>query len=153
MSRTVIAVGRSIQRPLGSSQERAPASRWQFASSALVVGLATLVLITTSTAWAASGDLDPTFGHDGVVRTQLTRAEEDGFAVAIQLDGKIVVAGGQGLGGRTPRFAIVRYRTDGSPDPSFGDGDGTVSVDFTPRADFAYAVRIQPDGKIVVAGA
>jgi uncharacterized delta-60 repeat protein len=153
MSRTVIAVGRSIQRPLGSSQERAPASRWQFASSALVVGLATLVLITTSTAWAASGDLDPTFGHDGVVRTQLTRAEEDGFAVAIQLDGKIVVAGGQGLGGRNPRFAIVRYRTDGSPDPSFGDGDGTVSVDFTPRADFAYAVRIQPDGKIVVAGA
>jgi uncharacterized delta-60 repeat protein len=102
---------------------------------------------------AASGDLDPTFGGDGIVRTDLTPAEDDGFAVAIQSDGKIVVAGEMGIGGPNPRFGIVRYGTDGSLDRSFGGGDGKVSIDFTPGDDFAYAVRIQADGKIVVAGA
>ena len=103
-------------------------------------------------AQASPGDLDLTFGSDGVVRTDLTHAEDDGFAVALQPDGKIVVAGEKGIGGPNPRLAIVRYGIDGSLDPSFG-GDGTVSIDFTRRGDFAYAVRIQTDGKIVVAGA
>ena len=39
----------------------------------------------------------------------------------------------EGIGGPNPRFAIVRYETDGSLDPSFGGGDGKVSIDFTPR--------------------
>ena len=105
-------------------------------------------------AQASPGDLDPTFGGgDGIVRTDLSPAEDDGFAVTIQPDGKIVVAGEMGIGGPNPRFAIVRYGIDGSLDPSFGGGDGNVSIDFTPRDDFAYAVRIQADGKIVVAGA
>jgi uncharacterized delta-60 repeat protein len=113
-----------------------------------------LVLATASAALTASGDLDPTFGGgDGIVRTDLTPAEDDGFAVTIQPDGKIVVAGEAGIGGSNPRFAIVRYETDGSLDPSFGGGDGKVSFDFTPHDDFPYAVRIQADGKIVVAGA
>ena len=111
-----------------------------------------LVLATAPMARAASGDLDPTFGGDGVVRTDLTRAEDDGFAVAIQPDGKIVVAGVKGLGGPNPRFAIVRYETDGALDTSFGGGDGKVAIDFTPGADFPYAVRIQANGEIVVAG-
>ena len=112
-----------------------------------------LVLATASAARTAPGDLDPTFGGDGVVRTDLTPAEDDGYAVAIQPDGKIVVAGEMGTGGPNARFGIVRYESDGSLDPSFGDGDGKVSIDFTPRDDFPYAVRIQADGKIVVAGA
>jgi uncharacterized delta-60 repeat protein len=117
-----------------------------------ITGLA-LILATAPAARAAPSDLDPTFGADGVVRTDLTPAEDDGFAVTIQPDGKIVVAGEAGIGGPNPRFAIVRYETDGSVDPSFGDGDGKVSIDFTPRDDFPYAVRIQEDGKIVLAGA
>jgi uncharacterized delta-60 repeat protein len=112
-----------------------------------------LVVATASAALTAPGDLDPTFGGDGIVRTDLTHAEDDGFAVAIQPDGKIVVAGEAGIGGRNPRFAIVRYGTDGSLDPSFGGGGGTMTIDFTPHDDFPYAVRIQEDGKIVVAGA
>lgn len=112
-----------------------------------------LVLATAPAVRAAPGDLDPTFGGDGIVRTDLTRAEDDGYAVTIQADGKIVVAGEMGVGGPNPRFAIVRYETDGSLDPSFGGGDGKVSIDFTPRDDFPYAVRIQANGKIVLAGA
>src|SRR4051794_25656526 len=111
-----------------------------------------LLLVTAPAARAAAGDLDATFGGDGVVRTDLTRFEDDGFAIALQPDGKIVVAGTKGLGGPNARVAVVRYATDGSLDASFGGGDGKASIDFTPREDFAYAVRIQADGKIVVAG-
>jgi uncharacterized delta-60 repeat protein len=118
----------------------------------LITSLA-LVLAAAAAARAAPGDLDSTFGGDGVVRSDLTPGEDDGYAVTIQPDGKIVVAGEMGLGGPNPRFAVVRYETDGSLDPSFGGGDGKVSIDFTPRDDFAYAVRIQANGKIVVAGA
>jgi uncharacterized delta-60 repeat protein len=117
-----------------------------------ITGLA-LFLAAAPAARAAPGDLDTTFGGDGVVRTDLTGAEDDGYALAIQPDGKIVVAGEKGIGGPNSSFAIVRYETDGSLDPSFGSGDGKVSIDFTPRRDFPYAVRIQADGKIILAGA
>jgi uncharacterized delta-60 repeat protein len=118
----------------------------------IITGLA-LILAMAPAARAAPGHLDPTFGGDGIVRTDLSHAEDDGYTVAIQPDGKIVVVGEMGIGGPNPRMAIVRYETDGSLDPSFGGGDGKVSIDFTPRDDFAYAVRIQANGKIVLAGA
>jgi uncharacterized delta-60 repeat protein len=111
-----------------------------------------LLLSVAPAAMSAPGHLDPTFGGDGIVRTDLTRFGDYGFAIALQPDGKIVVAGTKGLGGQNARVAVVRYATDGSLDPSFGGGDGKASIDFTPREDFAYAVRIQTDGKIVVAG-
>ena len=94
-----------------------------------------VALVSATPARAAPGDLDPTFGRGGIVRTDLTPAEDDGFAVAIQSDGKIVVAGEAGIGGPNPPFAIVRYRTDGSLDRSFGGG-GKASIDFAPRDDF-----------------
>src|SRR5437868_12155127 len=81
-------------------------------------------MIPTLATRTAPGDLDPTFGGDGIVRTDLTPAEEDGYAVAIQPDGKIVVAGEMGTGSPNPSMAIVRYETNGSLDPSFGGGDG-----------------------------
>jgi len=120
--------------------------------SGMVAAALGLVLATAFPAFTAPGELDPTFGRDGIVRTDLTPAEDDGFAVTIQPDGKIVVAGESGIGGPNPRFAIVRYGTDGSLDPSFGSGDGKVSIDFTRGSDFVYAVRVQADGKIVLAG-
>src|SRR3954463_8902898 len=104
-----------------------------------------LMLSAAPAAMSAPGDLAPTFGGDGIVRTDLTRFEDDGFAIALQPDGKIVVAGTMGLGGPNARVGVVRYATDGSLDRSFGGGDGKVSIDFTPREDFAYAVRVQAD--------
>ena len=66
-------------------------------------------------------------------------------AVLVQPDGKIVVAGtGNG------DFAVTRLNPDGSFDTSF-DGDGTAGADFG-GADYGYAVALQPDGRIVVAG-
>jgi uncharacterized delta-60 repeat protein len=121
--------------------------------ASLFIACLALLLTAAPAARATPGDLDPAFGGGGIVRTDLTSAEDDGFAVAIQTDGKIVVAGAAGIGGPNPRFGIVRYQTDGSLDPSFGGGDGKVSIDFTPRDDWPFAVRIQADGKILVAGA
>jgi uncharacterized delta-60 repeat protein len=71
--------------------------------------------------------------------------------VAIDPDGRIVAAGLAGNGGPAPRFATVRYLTDGTRDTTFG-GDGKVSTDITPRFDSAWGVAVQPDGSVVCSG-
>ena len=93
----------------------------------------------------ANGSLDTSFGGTGKVTTPIGSADDHGYSVAIQSDGKIVVAGDSNYD-----FAVVRYNADGSLDTSF-DGDGKVT---TPIAfsDYAYSVVLQSDGKIVVAG-
>jgi uncharacterized delta-60 repeat protein len=98
----------------------------------------------------ADGSPDISFDGDGKVVTFLSSDNDEARAVAIQADGKIVVAG-VNFNSSTPHFAVVRYNTDGSLDTSF-DGDGKV---FTSVGAFdqLYSVAIQADGKIVVAGA
>ena len=99
--------------------------------------------------YESDGSLDPSFGEEGKVLTNLTGGFDVAYAVAIQADGKIVVAGrSAGAGGR---FALARYESDGSLDPSF-NGDGKVFTNFTSGDDYARDVAIQADGKIVVAG-
>lgn len=96
-----------------------------------------------------NGSLDASFGGDGKVRTVITH-HDDGEAVVIQPDGKIVVAGrGAGHGGR---FLLVRYRTNGRLDNTFS-GDGAKFTNFTSGDDTAFAVALQGDGKILAAGA
>lgn len=103
---------------------------------------------TTSRTNAADGDLDLTFGTGGIVTTDLN-LDDEGHAVAIQTDGKIVVAGSQTLIA-APQFGLARYNTNGSLDTTFdGDGKVTTSIGFSSRA---HAVAIQPDGKIVAVG-
>ena len=91
------------------------------------------------------GELDPGFGSGGRVSTDLETGEI-AFAVALQSDGKIVAAGF--ISGDD--FALVRYNVDGSLDSSFGSG-GKVLTDFQ-TVDEAFAVALQPDGKIVAGG-
>lgn len=109
-----------------------------------------------------AGSLDPSFGVLGLVtRGDETRvAESPNTARAVQVDGKIVVAGESQKFGATenradseapPDFAVARYNLDGTLDTSFG-GKGWVAVDFGSSQDVATAVVVQPDGRIVVAG-
>src|SRR5262245_1531589 len=86
---------------------------------------------------------------------------EQGRSVAIQQDGKIVVAGfdsASPFGESAPsgHFVLARYNADGSLDSSFGtggaDGDGRVTTDFGFGGDGIFRVRIQSDGKIVAGG-
>src|SRR6266542_4476130 len=99
----------------------------------------------------ADGTLDTSFGGDGKVTTHFAAGSEDGaHAVAIQANGKIVAAGNSHLSNE--RFALARYNSDGKLDTSFG-GDGKVTTRFAAGSyDFASAVAIQPDGKVVAAG-
>ncbi len=94
------------------------------------------------------GSLDTSFDEDGIVRTDFGASDDRATCVAIQADGKIVVAG---YVDGDDDFIVARYNTDGSLDTSF-DGDGKLSTDFGSEKDRAYGVAIQADGKIVVVG-
>ncbi len=99
---------------------------------------------------SASGSPDGTFGSGGLVTTGFSTQDDFGRAVAIQADGRIVVAG-QSSNKSNPDFAVARYDTNGAPDPSFGTG-GKLTIDFFGSFDGAENVAVQPDGKIVVGG-
>ena len=95
----------------------------------------------------ADGTLDPNFGVNGIVTTSV-RLNSSANGVAIQSDGKIVIAGSSSQ--TSPGIALVRYNPNGSLDESFG-GTGIVTTDIGGFA-LANSIAIQTDGKIVVAG-
>jgi uncharacterized delta-60 repeat protein len=99
------------------------------------------------------GSLDTTFDGDGKVRTNFGGIRNDyATAIALQADGKIVVAGYSDSGGGRADFAVVRYNSDGSLDTTF-DGDGKVLTDVgSDTDDKIHAILIQPDGKIFAVG-
>ena len=97
-----------------------------------------------------SGALDFSFGSGGVTKQQIAFSPTFGYAAALQSDGKIIVAGSAGSD-----FAVARFQANGLPDYSFGTDGAVVTSDFgigTSGNNGAYAVAIQPDGKIVAAG-
>jgi uncharacterized delta-60 repeat protein len=99
-----------------------------------------------------NGTLDATFGGDGRVTTNFSRATDVAFGVAIQANGKIVAAGTAGSTEFSGKFALARYNLDGSLDATFS-GDGKATTEFTAgEQDVAFGVAIQANGKIVVAG-
>jgi serralysin len=125
----------------------------QHLAAVSVLGLGWLLLGFPVSALAAGGQLDPTFGGDGKVTTHFAgETDAAARAVAIQTDGKLVVAGDSFGSVSADRFALARYKLDGSLDSSFG-GDGKVRTHFAGESDAAAsAVAIQADGKIVAAG-
>lgn len=93
-----------------------------------------------------NGSLDTTFGFGGKVTTYIGDLWDEAYSVAIQSDGKIVVAGYS-----SSNFAVVRYDINGNLDESF-DTDGIVSTPIGDCCGQGHSLAIQPDGKIVVAG-
>ena len=98
-------------------------------------------------AWAAPGDLNNSFGGDGIADMTLTGSRLLGATT--QTDGKLVAVGEVDASDGTPRLLVARFDPNGALDSTF-DGDG---VFLGPNAASAKGVAIQPDGKIVVAGA
>ncbi len=98
----------------------------------------------------ADGTLDPSFDGDGLVRTSL-----GGYAMiadmALQNDGRIVVAGNVMIGSTPSRFLLARYNTDGSLDAGFAQG-GILVIAVGPDAGAARSVAIDQQGRIVAAG-
>jgi len=105
-------------------------------------------------------DTDPTTGFgagQGFVTTQIDSGDADAAALAVQGDGKIVVAGLAGSAFTNVwDVALLRYNANGSldtdPTTGFGAGTGIVTTDIGSSSNYANAVALQADGKIVVAG-
>lgn len=102
----------------------------------------------------ADGSLDTTFQSVGTVKHFIGPAIENGgsaYAVAIQADGKIVLAGVCSVGG-SGNFCLAKLTADGALDTDFsGLGWLAISVGDGNQA-IAYAVAIQSDGQILAAG-
>src|SRR5438552_13266724 len=101
------------------------------------------------TRYNTDGTLDNSFGSGGKVRTDFPGLAAVPSSVVIQPDGKIVVAGGAfPLFTFLGNFEVVRYNPNGSLDTSFGDG-GIVTTTFPGDGSYAFALALQPDGKII----
>ena len=105
-----------------------------------------------------AGDaLDPGFGIGGGVLTPMSAGAANDFAedVALGPGGKVVVAGYTiPSGGNTGTLAVARYLSDGSLDPSFGAGGKAIhSLVGDGMFEQFYAVAVQGDGKVLIAGA
>lgn len=97
----------------------------------------------------ANGVLDSTFDGDGRTTTGVG-GDDNAHAMLVQPDGKVLTVGhDQSSGGFN--VTLVRYAVDGSLDTTF-DGDGIVSTPIGAGSDQAFAVALQPDGKILVGG-
>ncbi len=110
--------------------------------------LLSCLLLLSIFSQAQNGSLDLSFGNAGKVITDVGNID-GASAVAIQSDGKILVAGGSN-NAMNDDFALVRYNTNGTLDNLFGNG-GIVITDID-SSETAYSMAIQPNGKIILAG-
>jgi len=99
----------------------------------------------------SNGTLDTTFSADGKVTTNFGGDYHHGRSVAIQSNGKIVVAGYREVPGDSS-FALARYNTNGSLDTTFSGDGKVVSNPILGVPDATYGLAIQSNGKLVVAG-
>jgi uncharacterized delta-60 repeat protein len=110
----------------------------------------------------SDGSLDASFGTGGKVSTDFGLAEQgfsyaQGYSLAIQPDGKLVVAGAAYIGTGFDA-ALARYESNGALDASFGTG-GKVITDLAagnatlgPTSNWMSSVAVLPDGRIIAAG-
>jgi uncharacterized delta-60 repeat protein len=109
-----------------------------------------------------NGTLDTSFGTGGTVITSVINLNLNGYSVAIQTDGKIVLGGGyfNTATSLNASFSLARYNVNGSLDLTFGiNGNGLILEDIVPGTilpgsmqEVGYSVAIQTDGKILVGG-
>jgi uncharacterized delta-60 repeat protein len=137
-----------VVTPVGVDFDEANAVAIDGAGRIVVAGHADRERFTVAR-YLSNGTLDPTFDGDGIVTTEFTPGYDIAHGIAIQPNGRIVVAGQSGT--EEPWYAMARYRADGTLDPAFGGGDGKVRTRMGMWG-VARAVALQADGKIVLAG-
>ena len=113
----------------------------------VVAGNASGSAMMTVTRLHPNGSPDTTFNGDGTATIDFGSLADLAGGAVLQPDGKIVVAGSTQ---DAEDVAIARLNANGSPDTTFGAA-GKATVDFG-VATFGFAVALQPNGRIVVAG-
>ncbi len=99
-----------------------------------------------------NGTLDTSFNGGGATEFGIGATINEGTSAVLQPNGKIVV-GGDFFNGLNDDMAVVRFNANGSLDTSFnGSGFNTTTAELGSYLDYARAVALQPDGKIVLAG-
>ena len=101
--------------------------------------------------YQTDGTLDSSFNSTGIVTTAIGSADSNSYSIAVQSDGKILLAGDTDNGPSNQDFAVVRYNTDGTLDASF-NGTGIVTTAISTGNDASRCMVVQSDGKILLAG-
>jgi uncharacterized delta-60 repeat protein len=125
----------------------------QLQSDGKIVAAGFTVLERTSfiaARYLPEGILDKTFGKEGIQIVDIASGPDVGKAVAIQNDGKIVIAGSSAKD-KFQSIALVRLLPDGTLDETFGE-KGKLIAPLSGRSTQSQDVALQMDGKIVVAG-
>jgi uncharacterized delta-60 repeat protein len=103
----------------------------------------------------SDGSFDSTFGTDGTVVISGKQGTWDiCYGIALQSDGKLLLSGATQTTAAGPLAGlVVRLLADGSVDPSFGGGDGQVTVSLTDGQTYFFsAPSVRPDGRILLPG-
>jgi len=102
----------------------------------------------------SDGTVDTTFGNAGVAGTFTPDIRDEAIDIAVQPDGRIVLAGFLTMPGLLvpSEFLVMRLNADGSADNSFGSNSVAEKPAFGEEGDWAQALAIMDDGRIVVVG-
>ncbi|PYE47913.1 putative Ig domain-containing protein, partial [Deinococcus yavapaiensis] len=152
---TTFGTGGKITTPIGTLDDIASALVVQSDGKLVAAGYTYNGYNGTTTDVAlvrynSNGTLDTTFGTNGKVTTPIGTSNDIASALVVQSDGKLVAAG-YTYNGSNYDFALVRYNSNGTLDTTFGSG-GKVTTPIGTSNDFAYALVVQSDGKLVAAG-
>lgn len=120
------------------------------------VALAILAALASHTAIAADGDLDPSFGEEGIALTGIVDGGGSASACGpvVQPDGKILLCSTRADNGSSGAdMFVARFTADGTLDPSFSfDGKVTIDFDGGDGLDSALGLALDAEGRVVVVG-
>lgn len=99
---------------------------------------------------AQTNGVDPNFGDEGMVKTDINGKFDDATDIYILDNGKILAAGNSMVGSHY-EFAVAQFLSDGTLDESFGES-GFATIEFSTFHCLVKAITVQEDGKIILVG-
>ncbi len=100
----------------------------------------------------ADGSIDPTFGNGGKTTINFNGYNDFGRNAVLQPDGKILIAGAAKNNNGNSSIALLRLNGDGTLDNTFGAGGKTMQTISGVADDYAEAVVLLSNGKILIGG-
>jgi len=101
--------------------------------------------------YTSTGELDTTFGTNGITVTTFAGIAFDPFGFAVQKNGDVLIGGVVTTSSGRNEFGLARYTANGVLDTTFGTG-GLVTTRVGARSDSPSALLLQPNGQIVMGG-